>query len=281
MSKFKIMPRIALCLAAMLVGATLTVAVTAGAQGSSTTYYACLAKGILSHVGTTVPGCSTGAKKISWNSVGPAGKDGTNGTNGSAGKDGTNGTNGTNGTTANTCTTPPGPGLNFSACNLTAAVAHWDDVDLAGTVFISANLDGASINGANLSDANLYNATLTGAVSENANLNSANMGYTDLTGADFVDASLTNARLDVANMTSTDFSGADLTGANLVLADMDGTNFSFTNFTNANLTEATAVDSGDFLFIPASFGNATWSNTICPDGTNSNNDGDTCVNNLT
>ena len=28
------------------------------------------------------------------------------------------------------------------------------------------------------------------------------------------------------------------------------------------------------------FTGAIWSNTTCPDGTNSNNDGNTCVNNL-
>lgn len=42
---------------------------------------------------------------------------------------------------------------------------------------------------------------------------------------------------------------------------------------DANLTGANL--SGAYL----SF--ATWNDTICPDGTNSNNDGDTCVNNLT
>ena len=171
MSKFKIMPRIALCLAAMLVGATLTVAVTAGAQGSSTTYYACLAKGILSHVGTTVPGCSTGAKKISWNSVGPAG---------------TNGTNGTNGFTVNTCTSLPGPGLNFSTCDLGTVPVAWSFVDLDGTLLNDANLTSAILTSANLTDANLTDANLTDANLLNANLTGAtNLASAQLTGVDW------------------------------------------------------------------------------------------------
>lgn len=49
-----------------------------------------------------------------------------------------------------------------------------------------------------------------------------------------------------------------LAEANLTGADLDG----------ADLTGARDM------------GQATWSNTTCPNGTNSNRDGDTCVNNL-
>jgi uncharacterized protein YjbI with pentapeptide repeats len=49
---------------------------------------------------------------------------------------------------------------------------------------------------------------------------------------------------------------AYLTGADLTEADLNGA-----TMTGANVTSV------------------TWSNTVCPDGTNSNNDGGTCVNN--
>lgn len=45
-------------------------------------------------------------------------------------------------------------------------------------------------------------------------------------------------------------------------ANLANANLSGDNFTGANLT------------------GVTWSDTLCPDGTNSDNDGDTCVNNL-
>ena len=55
--------------------------------------------------------------------------------------------------------------------------------------------------------------------------------------------------------------------ADLLEADLTGADLTDANLTGANLTDAglTAV---------------TWSNTICPDGTNSDADGDTCSNNL-
>ena len=54
-----------------------------------------------------------------------------------------------------------------------------------------------------------------------------------------------------------DLLDADLTGANLTGADLSG----------ADLNGAALTG-------------VIWSNTICPDGTNSDNDGDTCVNDL-
>jgi uncharacterized protein YjbI with pentapeptide repeats len=54
--------------------------------------------------------------------------------------------------------------------------------------------------------------------------------------------------------------GADLTGAQFV----DGT-----DLTGASLSDA------DVAAV------ASWSDTMCPDGTNSDNDANTCANNLT
>jgi hypothetical protein len=66
---------------AALVTAGTTLGVTkASAQGPNVTYYACLAKGKLTNVGTTAPTCKSSATQISWNSQGATGTDGTNGT---------------------------------------------------------------------------------------------------------------------------------------------------------------------------------------------------------
>lgn len=64
----------------VIVGATIVggvaVGLTAGASGPSTTYYACLQSGRLTHVGTTAPTCTGTATQIAWNSVGPSGPTG-------------------------------------------------------------------------------------------------------------------------------------------------------------------------------------------------------------
>ena len=49
--------------------------------------------------------------------------------------------------------------------------------------------------------------------------------------------------------------------------DLDGANLTGTKLAGANLTYS-------------EIGGVTWNDTTCPDGTNSNNDGSTCVNNL-
>ena len=65
-----------------------------------------------------------------------------------------------------------------------------------------------------------------------------------------------------ANLTQADLAGADLTGANLYGANLYGAQLVGTDLIGAILT------------------GVSWNDTECPDGTNSNNDGDTCVNNL-
>jgi hypothetical protein len=84
---------------AVLAAATfaLFAALATASQAGAATYYACVKKNGSAHIYTKKPKCKRGESKISWNSVGPAGRNGSNGLNGASGKSGTNGTNGTNG----------------------------------------------------------------------------------------------------------------------------------------------------------------------------------------
>ena len=71
--------------------------------------------------------------------------------------------------------------------------------------------------------------------------------------------------------------GAKLVNANLASYPLTGADLAGANLTNANLAHATLY--------AANLNNATltgvlWQGTTCPDGTNSDNDGLTCVNNL-
>jgi uncharacterized protein YjbI with pentapeptide repeats len=162
--------------------------------------------------------------------------------------------------------------------------------------------------GADLQYCKLKNANLTGVDLTGANLFDASLFDANLQGADLADASLVGADLNYANLADTDLSGtvfdtsdpsladfmtsggvvgtpsvfppswglvdgylvgpvANLTGADLAGANLSGFNLLDVNLTGANLSGA-------------NLSGVAWSNTTCPDGTNSNSDGDTCVNNL-
>jgi hypothetical protein len=127
----------------------------------------------------------------------------------------------------------------------------------------SLNLSGAYFGYANLSGLTATSANLTGADLDNSNLSNSNLTSANLSGSN-----LTNALLNGANLHNTNFGSATLVKANLTGAILTGTNLKNANLTGATLTGATL--SGD-----------TWNNTICPDGTNSNNDGGTCLQHLT
>jgi len=106
---------------------------------------------------------------------------------------------------------------------------------------------GCDLHFANLNDARLFGADLHG-----ANLFVAGLIGADLRGADLSAAELRRANMFGAFLFGADLTGADLTGTTLIDADL----------TDADLT------------------GVVWDNTFCPDGTNSNDNGGTCVGHL-
>jgi uncharacterized protein YjbI with pentapeptide repeats len=118
-------------------------------------------------------------------------------------------------------------------------------------------LAGCNLHGLDLSLAEIAKANLSG-----ANLDRANLIGTDLSGANLTGANLNDTKLNAAHLVGTIANGANLRGANLATADLAGA-----NLTEANLRRANLID-------------VVWSNTICPDGTNSDGDGGTCVGHL-
>jgi len=162
--------------------------IAAGASGSSVTYQACLSsKGALSKVSSSVtPTCPSTSTLISWNSQGATGAPGAPGATGATGA---------TGAIANTCTSPPGPNLNFSTCDLTNF--QWPFVILTGDNMVSTNLWHAYLVNAHLDQANLTNADLI-----TANLTNADLTSADLTNADLSGANLGGASLNFANLTN-------------------------------------------------------------------------------
>lgn len=94
------------------------------------------------------------------------------------------------------------------------------------------------------------------------NLSSADLFVADLSYACLQGAVLTNANLHGASLMYADLSNADLRGAYMLSADLTGANLIGADLTGAVLD------------------NIIWWNTYCPDGTNSNNNHNTCAGHL-
>ncbi len=109
------------------------------------------------------------------------------------------------------------------------------------------DFSGLDLNGVKLAGSHIANSNFSGGNLSGASLRGANMSAADLSGADLSGADLRGANLYDTNLSGADLSGADLHGANLNGADLSGT---------------------------------IWYGTICPDGTNSDDNGNTCENNL-
>jgi uncharacterized protein YjbI with pentapeptide repeats len=97
----------------------------------------------------------------------------------------------------------------------------------------------------------------------------SNLGVGDgYPGGNWQGVNLSTALVRFGSLKDADFTGSNLQGTRFV----DGT-LEDCNFTDANLLGASFEDW-------QSMSGSTWSNTICPDGTNSDNNGGTCVGHL-
>lgn len=184
-------------------------------------------------------------------------------------------------------------GLNLSYANFyntyipQAKLSHTNfyKADLSGTVIGESNLTGASLRYADLAESEIASANLNGAVLSGAVLTKIVSGFIVGTPAslpsnwELIDGYLVGPHdyLKDASLPGTDLSGLQLEYTNLVYANLSNANLSDANlthvkFSTANLTGANLAG--------AVLTRAIWSDTTCPDGTNSNNDGDTCVNDL-
>jgi uncharacterized protein YjbI with pentapeptide repeats len=171
--------------------------------------------------------------------------------------------------------------INFSNTNFSGAIlnlAGFTSVNLNNANFTGARMHQASIggntsaSGTNFTDVDFTAGTLQ--VSGNGTiLSGANLANTGLNGA-----ILTNSVAIGANFTSVDIRNANLTGSNLSGITAPQASFQSANLTNVNFTNANL--SGAYFLESANLTGVTWSNTTCPDGTNSNNNSGTCQGHL-
>ena len=244
--------------------------------------------------------------------TGPKGVPGPVGPQGALGPQGVPGPTGATGPAGQQGPTGPPGSITAQYCPYNFAMMGIDDNGQIICVILK-HIPGAWLQGFDLSDVGLFGgdlryARLNGTNFTNANLTSADLRSADLTGANLTGAAFNNVDLrEVIGLTATqlqsvgppgpvgcDFSGLTLSGK------LDRLNFSYANFFGANLAEAnlyqailaganlaganlTGADLHDADLDGANLFNVTWSNTICPDGSNSDDNGypSSCVGHLT
>lgn len=177
---------------------------------------------------------------------------------------------------------------NLEGCN--PIVVTLMNANLTNDNLTGANLYGQSLKGANLTNTDflntdLYKVSSGGIVGTPINLPSnweLVDGFLIGPGASLDDSVLSNVDLSDADLSS-DSTPANIAGASLTNVNFTGATLNFALFGGAYLTNVNMTDAdleGARMTNGTTLTNITWSNTTCPDGTNSDNDGGTCVNNL-
>jgi uncharacterized protein YjbI with pentapeptide repeats len=199
-------------------------------------------------------------------------------------------------------------GVNLYDADLSGA--NLSNTDLSAANLGGADLTGANLSGANLDHADLFTSTLIGAIFDNASLRNTNMDDAYAPGGSFINADLRDANLYFATLSdanlsgvnlsdswvgiytfegsilqNADFSGSAISGdmrnTDLRGADLSFTVLSYVSLNNADLRNANLL--GAKRKVGTDLSGVTWGNTICSDGSSSDDDdGDnfTCESNF-
>lgn len=131
--------------------------------------------------------------------------------------------------------------------------------DLAGVDFSGLDLTGVDFWGSRLVNANFSGAILSGAL-----FGGDTGAQLDLTGANFFGATMIGTNLSGMYLYTVGFDDANLTNASF-----QGASLIFDSFVNTNLTGADLINDAEIIY-------PIWSNTTCPDGSNSDDQGGSC-----
>jgi uncharacterized protein YjbI with pentapeptide repeats len=170
-------------------------------------------------------------------------------------------------------------------------VSFCGGVVMENATLVGADLSHTDLSFADLAHTNLIHATLRtatfGECAPFSRLIFEVCGGANLTNADLAHANLSGLHLNGVNVAGADLFGADLSGADLSALGLPDFPIVPTNLSMANLRHADLRnDNLTFATLAgAQLGHANltailWVETTCPDGTNSDNDSNTCVNNL-
>ncbi len=250
--------RLSVAVVAAIIGASVVAlssgALTKNSPVRATTFYACEANsgGAVSTISALSSlQCKKGFTKVSWNATGPTGARGPAGAQGTPGSAGAQGAIGPTGPNAQSCTT------------------YYPGADLAGCTIKGSAINGINLDGANFAGA-IMDASPGGAVAINAkggNFSSLSISSAvaafggQFAGANFQFADISHVRVQ-GNFTGVNFSSANLQNDDFEVSVVDDVNFA-----NANLLGDTNL---------ALNGTDMFANTVCPDGSKSQEDQGTC-----
>lgn len=200
--------------------------------------------GALRIIDSATQTCNSNETTLTWNQTGPQGPTGPIGPQGPAG------------------------GSVFGSLLSLAGATDLVGVDLQYRDLTNGDFTNTNLSGAKLSWSDLSGANLTG-----ANLDIINDHV------NFSNANFTNALTETGGrLTSSNFSGADMSDLHISSMFFNDSNFTGTDLSNVHFDNATLTGSD---MSAAILTGAAWTTTICPDGTNSDDNGDTCVGHLT
>lgn len=180
-------------------------------------------------------------------------------------------------------------GINLAWSDVSRANGGCDPdlprTNLAGSRLARALFVDAKLCDAILTDADIHGSDLTRAALEDASLDRANLSWAILDGAAAGFAPLRDANLSNAIWRGGSAVGAIFHGADLHRIDFRGTDLRSASFLGSDLRYARlhGVDLTNADLTGANWHNATgksaaiYANTTCPDRTNSDANGDTCV----
>jgi uncharacterized protein YjbI with pentapeptide repeats len=153
------------------------------------------------------------------------------------------------------------------SCSGTQKLQTWTDSRYLDVMKLSQGTSSTTnFTGLNLSDLNLPG--INGSMARSA----------DFSGDNFTSSQLVDGIDD--NFVGANFTGATIGGDGSDAGAYWGSDFNGANFTNAFFAADNTGTAADFNFnglSSATFLGAIWNNTTCPDQTNSNSDGNTCV----
>jgi uncharacterized protein YjbI with pentapeptide repeats len=162
----------------------------------------------------------------------------------------------------------------FKGANLSLST-FFGSIPMDKADFTNANFSGSTFNGIFLIDSTKFtNANFSNSDFQQMLFQVLPGGQNaDLTGANFRGANISSTSFDAADISGADFSSSTLENGSITSPSVVGT-----NFTNAHFSNFAFGIGPDYS--QAIFTGATWSNVTCPDQTNSDNNGNTCIGHL-
>jgi uncharacterized protein YjbI with pentapeptide repeats len=157
----------------------------------------------------------------------------------------------------------------LSSCSNNESPLTWNIQGEPGLAQPVPYISNFALSGADLYSADFRYRDFSGLNLTNINLSGALLSYSDFSGANLSSAYLVGATMNFANLNNANLTGADVQGAGLDNTQLTDANISNSHFYSTSLLNAVGI--------PTGVETASFFDTICPDGTSSDANGNTCL----